>query len=342
MKALFFLKLFLLLVISSCSQNHQENLQAAKAFYAGFYNLENLFDTIDDPKIDDEEFLPTSDKKWNTQKYLLKIEHTAKVLSSVSKKKLPLIIGLCEVENKKVVNDLIVHPLLKKGNYSIIHYNSPDQRGIDPCMIYRKDYLKVLNSKTISVKLPNNHPTRDILMAEFELYNKQKLFVFINHWPSRRGGQQKSDINRITAAKALKEEVNLLLQNDNSANILIMGDFNDTPTDISILDYLKANQHPVNNELYNTSYLQAKKGIGSYNYKGNWEMIDQIIVSKSLIDKKNTLKLKENQVAILQKKWMMYQHPEFKDLRPNRTYSGNTYHAGYSDHLPVFIHLINK
>lgn len=337
----------LLITLNSCSQiktDYREFSPPKKitSFSIGFYNVENLFDTIDDPEIIDEEYLPSSEKKWNTEKYNQKLENLSKVISSENKKQLPLIVGLCEIENQTVIKDLVNQPSLKKGEYEYIHYDSPDQRGIDVGLIYQKKYASVNASKKINVALPEGKPTRDILMVELVLYNFEKLYVFVNHWPSRRGGEEESEINRITAAKTLKKEIDALLKKDSLANILIIGDFNDTPLNNSVLNYLEADTTISEKQLFNVSYSIAKKNIGTHNYQGEWSMLDQVIVSKNMVSNNSKLRLKENQVNILNYDWMMYEHPKYKDLRPNRTYSGNTYHAGYSDHLPTFIHLINK
>lgn len=336
-----------LITLNSCSQTKSDYrepspLKKITSFSVGFYNVENLFDTIDDPEIIDEEYLPSSEKKWNSEKYRQKLKNLSKVISSESKKQLPLIVGLCEIENQTVIKDLINQPSLKKGEYEYIHYDSPDQRGIDVGLIYQKKYARVNSSKKISVALPEGKPTRDILMVELTLYNYEKLYVFVNHWPSRRGGEEESEINRITAANTLKKEIDSILEKNSLANILVMGDFNDTPINNSILNYLEADTIVSEKRLFNVSYSLAKNKIGTHNYQGEWSMLDQIIISKNMLSTNSKLRLKENQIHILNYDWMMYEHPKYKDLRPNRTYSGNTYHAGYSDHLPVFIRLTNK
>lgn len=336
-----------LITLSACSQSRSDYRELSlpkkiTSFSVGFYNVENLFDTIDDPEIIDEEYLPSAEKEWSSAKYNQKLQNLSKVISSENKKQLPLFVGLCEIENQTVLKDLINQPNLKKGNYEYIHYDSPDQRGIDVGLIYQKEYAVVKNSKKIGVSLPEGKPTRDILMVELLLYNYESIYVFVNHWPSRRGGEEESEINRITAAKTLKKEVDLILEKDSLANILIMGDFNDTPFNNSILGYLEADTVVSEKKLFNVSYNLAKNKVGTHNYKGEWSMLDQIIISQNMLSNKAKLKLKETPVHILNYDWMMYEHPNYKDLRPNRTYSGDTYHAGYSDHLPVFIKLTNK
>ncbi len=339
--------ILLLITLNACSQSksdyHELSLpKKITSFSVGFYNVENLFDTIDDPEIIDEEYLPSAEKEWNSVRYNHKLQNLSKVISSENKKQLPLFIGLCEIENETVLRDLINQPNLKKGDYEYIHYDSPDQRGIDVGLIYQKKYAVVKNSKKISVSLPEGKPTRDILMVELVLYNNESIYVFVNHWPSRRGGEQESEINRITAAKTLKKEVDSILEKNSSANIIIMGDFNDSPFNNSILSYLKADTTVSENQLFNVSYSLAKNKVGTHNYQGEWAMLDQIIISQNMLSNNSKLRLKEPQVHILNYEWMMYEHPKYKDLRPNRTYSGNTYHGGYSDHLPVFIKLTNK
>ncbi len=304
-----------------------------------FYNVENLFDTVDDPHKQDNEFLPKSAKKWNSTRYQLKLQHIAEAISSIDNDNLPIFVGLCEVENRLVVNDLINQNPLKKGHYAVLHQNSPDKRGIDCAAIYRKDRISVEKVSFTQVLLPNHKEpsTRDILLAKVQLDHKYPLYILVNHWPSRLGGKEKSAVNRYAVAKKVRHLCDSLYQLSPNIPQIIIGDFNDTPSDSSLTFYLGADTLTNGkSRLQNLSYPIQKLGGGSYFYKNNWEMLDNVVVSKNL-NKAGFLKVKR--VAI---------HTEYNPLFYTnkqgtkslaRTYSGKQYHGGYSDHLPVFIEL---
>jgi predicted extracellular nuclease len=307
-----------------------------------FYNVENLFDTIDQPDVMDEEFTPDSEKEWNSEKYSKKIEDLAKVLNSIDNKELPAIIGLAEIENRSVLEDLINSKDLKKGNYGIVHQDSPDIRGIDVAILYRKDKVKVLDQEAIPVALPfdTSFKTRDILYVKFRLPDGKDLNVFANHWSSRRGGMKESEPRRMYSGVAVRRKIDLLLSRDIDSRFLIMGDFNDEPTNKSIMSILMATNKKKNigtGDLYNLFYDQHNEGnVGSYNYRNEWNMLDQIIVSYNLINRMNGFSCDYTSGRIFREDWMMYTD-EKGDVSPNRTYGGNNYYGGISDHLPVYV-----
>ena len=322
MKLLLLLILFPLLVIS---QNNEESVSNQNIFTV-FYNVENLFDTINNPNTSDDEFLPNSEKKWNSSKYFHKINQLARALSSLSKDKnsnnMPDIIGLCEVENKQVINDLLKTPTFSNHNYKIIHQDSPDSRGIDCALLYN-DKIELLNYDFIFVNNPNvKRATRDILYAKLKI--SDKIFnVFVNHWPSRWGGQEESNYKRVFAAKILRNYININVSKDDFT--LIMGDFNDYPNNESLSEIL------IENDLVNLMSTDFVLGNGSYNYKGLWNWLDQIIISKNFF--KPNLKLKS--VGSFQKEYMLYINKK-GESRPSRTFGGNNWYGGFSDHLPVY------
>lgn len=322
MKLLLLLILFPLLVIS---QNNEESVSNQNIFTV-FYNVENLFDTINNPNTNDDEFLPNSEKKWNSSKYFHKINQLARALSSLSKDKnsnnMPDIIGLCEVENKQVINDLLKTPTFSNHNYKIIHQDSPDSRGIDCALLYN-DKIELLNYDFIFVNNPNvKRATRDILYAKLKI--SDKIFnVFVNHWPSRWGGQEESNYKRVFAAKILRNYININVSKDDFT--LIMGDFNDYPNNESLSEIL------IENDLVNLMSTDFVLGNGSYNYKGLWNWLDQIIISKNFF--KPNLKLKS--VGSFQKEYMLYINKK-GESRPSRTFGGNNWYGGFSDHLPVY------
>lgn len=337
-----FLLLFVLSMSVSCSAQKESDVKASCAVM--FYNLENLYDTINDPLKDDESFLPDAERNWNTEKYNAKIEHLSKVIATGAEM-MPALIGVCEIENINVVRDLAASAYLKDENFDVIHFDSPDERGIDVALMYNTTKFNPKQSFPIHVTLPGETVdyTRDILCVKGELLlggNKETLYIFVNHWPSRVEGEEISAPKRAAAAQALKHVIDSLNNKLTNPNILIMGDFNDTPFDVSIQTILGAKELTAkrNDEtLVDLMTEKQKSGEGSYSYKGNWQCLDQIIVSTNLLNNK-LLDVDENSVQIVKQDWMLYHSDKYGDS-PNRTYAGTKYVAGYSDHLPVVVHL---
>ncbi|MEN8957485.1 MAG: hypothetical protein ABF258_05635, partial [Flavobacteriales bacterium] len=226
-------------------ETNNKQLQSSVGKVFGFYNVENLFDTIDDKYTIDEQFLPDSEKEWNTTKYFDKLNKLAKVITAMDKD-LPIFMGFAEIENQGVILDLISNTNLNNGNYGIVHYESPDKRGIDVGFMYRKEFMTIKHSENIEVSLPDNpdFATRDILYVQGELKGEDELHVFLNHWSSRRAGQKESEHKRVKAASVLRAKVDEILNKDASAKIIIMGDFNDYPTNKSVYEVLKAKGTP--------------------------------------------------------------------------------------------------
>jgi endonuclease/exonuclease/phosphatase family metal-dependent hydrolase len=305
----------------------------------GFYNLENLFDTIDDPHINDNEYLPDSKKKWNTSRYNQKIQNLSKVISQLGDNDGPEILGLCEVENGKVLQDLLKTELLKGNGYEIVHMNSQDKRGIDAAMIYKKKYFQVLSKCLISSDKEDGTLTpREILLVK-GLLGKDTLFILVNHWPSRLGGESTSEEKRIHLAKVLRKTADSILNVSKTDNILLMGDFNDEPVNKSISKFLNANNNLSNyskNDLLNPFYEVMQEGEGTIKYKSDWELFDQIMISASLKDNKAHTYL-ENSAGIYSPLWMHYMQKE--NNGPHRSFINSKYYGGYSDHFPVFIQL---
>ncbi len=313
-----------------------------KDFRIGFYNVENLFDTIDIEGKADEEFTPQSKKKWNTERYFKKLNDLAKVVEGMN---YPAILGLCEVENATVLQDFISETSLKNHNYGYVHFESPDFRGIDVAMIYQKRIFQVLDSETIEINFPKSiigeetYTTREILHVTGIFAEKETLHLYINHFPSRRGGLKASEPKRTYVAEQLMKSVNEVLSKNKNANILLMGDFNDEPDNNSITKTIGAKNLPDNSSspsLINCAYDLDQMKKGTYNFRGNWNMLDQIIVSNSMLQKDG--KLQTGEFQIFQKEWMMYKSDKY-GLTPNRTYGGPNYYGGYSDHLPVFVEI---
>ena len=305
------------------------------------YNVENLFDTIDDPKIPDEEFLPESEKKWTNERYQKKIDDLAKVISEVNPLETPEIVGLVEIENQGVLEDLIRTNALKDHHYAIIHEESPDYRGIDVALLYRKDAFTEIMHETLPVVFPEDtaFKTRDILHVVGKIRNKT-VHVFVNHWPSRIGGDDKTEPKRLLAASVLKKRVDLVLTLDPNAHIIIMGDMNDEPANNSLQETLGANLPGSGAKLVNLMMPDDMAGLGTYFYSGNWNMLDNLVVSSEMINGKQ-MKVENQKGNIYSSPWMIYTNKN-GDKTPNRSYVGNKYVGGVSDHFPVYFKMIVK
>ncbi len=305
----------------------------------GFYNVENLFDTLDNPLTKDDEFTPSSEKAWNSQRYQKKLNDLAHGISMMGNE-LPGFVGLCEVENIEVVKDLVKTDVLKPGKYGVIHSESPDLRGIDVAFIYRKGYFKPKNVNMIQVDLgPEERPTRDIMYVKGTIKGKTELHIFINHWPSRYGGVKASDIKRAKAAKALAHHVDSLLLYEPNTAVICMGDFNDYPVDESVREILGASSVNDDSKLVNLMFDEAETNMGSYNFKGQWGFLDQIIVSPILVNEKLPL-IKSGSTGAKFDSTMTYTNKKSGEMSPNRTYGGPNYYGGFSDHFPVAATLI--
>lgn len=322
-------------IFSSCSSKKKQSISFA------FYNVENLFDTIDDPAINDERYLPESEIPWNTERYQHKLDNLTKVMSSIDTSGFPTLFGLSEVENIYVLQDLVNHPSLKKANYQILHKNSPDERGIDVAMLYQNDFYTPVETQYIRIRFPFDtaNKTRDILYSKGLVKGSDTLHVFVNHWTSRWGGQEKTEAYRQFIGETLKYKTDSILQAQPKACIIIAGDLNDNPTDISVKQKLGALPvtKPINGtSLYNLSLNLFNMGEGSLYYK-SWDMFDQIIVSGSMLEGKGSIKVESIDQIVIKHDWMLYQ-PKEGPARPSRTAAGK-YYGGYSDHLPVFIRM---
>lgn len=305
------------------------------------YNVENLFDTVDDPKIPDEEFLPTSEKKWDNERYEKKLTDIAEVISEVNQKELPEVVGLVEIENQTVLEDLIKTGKLNGQNYAIIHEESPDYRGIDVALIYRKDAFKEITHEVLPVTFPDDpeFKTRDILHVTGKMRNKT-VHIFVNHWPSRIGGEDKTEPKRVLAASVLKKRVDQILVQDPKARIIIMGDMNDEPANKSLQETLGAAAPGSGAPLVNLMMPDDVAGKGTYFYSGNWNMLDNLVVSETVLKGKG-MTVEGGKGSIFSNDWMIYTNKN-GDKTPNRSYVGNKYVGGVSDHFPVYFKMIVK
>lgn len=315
---------------------------SAQRAVIGFYNLENLYDTIDDPLKNDDEFTPRGNLQWTQQRYTTKLRHLAYAVAAMGKPGHsvgPDLLGVCEAENKQVLEDLAGDSILRAQRYGVVLIEGPDQRGVDPGLLYKKTSFTVLESKAFPVKLKKDtaHKTRDILMVKGELYG-EPMVVFVNHWPSRRGGELNSRENRNSAARRLRWLADSIAQQAPGIKIILMGDLNDDPVNESVKKYLRTfsdNKDPVAGYFFNPFEQLYNKGIGSLAYKDNWNLFDQILLDQNCWQAQpntfNFVKAGVNNAVFLRN-----DYGNFKGY-PYRTYSGGIYTGGYSDHFGTFI-----
>jgi endonuclease/exonuclease/phosphatase family metal-dependent hydrolase len=309
-------------------------------FSVVFYNVENLFDTKDDPGFGDDDFTPNGKMRWAQVRYNKKLYQLAQAIAMAGEE-LPVMIGLCEVENRKVVEDLARTAPLKSRNYAVIHQDSPDERGIDVALLVDKDRASVGESVWLTVDLGSDR-TRDILHATVDMKGVGPVEVFVNHWPSRREGEQESAPKRMAAAKTVREEVDRLLAINDKARIIIMGDLNDEPLDASLKKGLLTDELISDDQgadLYDLVGMDKQAPVGSISYNGKWQYFDHLIVSRSLAFAGSTGPKAVNAASVKDGR-LIFHHPKYGD-QPNRTFSGKgDYHPeGYSDHLPVVLRL---
>lgn len=321
-----------------------QNIFAQKydTLVVAFYNQENLFNTVDDPENDDAEFLPSAKKEWTEERLEKKMFNLARVIRSMNNNNGPDIIGLCEVENQSVL-EMMVTKHLSDLKYQIVYEESPDKRGIDVGLLFKKDKFTFLSKNADTVDLSDHYPTRLILNANIVSKSKDTLHLFVNHWPSRRGGAEASEKNRVAAAQTLKDHVDKFFSTSNRANIIAIGDFNDEPTNNSIKETLNAqpfscpdvekHSKDFQKKLFNLAYSKKMNGEGSYKYQAEWDMIDQIIISGNLLTNKS-LHLICDSFEIYKPSFIVTHSGKYEGA-PFPTYGGIRYLGGYSDHFPV-------
>jgi hypothetical protein len=304
-----------------------------------FYNVENLFDIYNDPLTDDDEFLPSGVRRWNYKRYSRKINSVYKTIMAAGEWEPPAVVAFCEIENRKVVEYLVNGTYLSKYNYRIIHEDSPDERGIDVCLIYRADIVKVIDYDYFSpFRLIDKFKTRDVLYTRL-LAGSDTIHLFVNHWPSRRGGVLAGEEKRLIIAEMVKSKVDSIAANQKVPKIIVMGDFNTTPGDKAtgiLTGSLKGQSYMVN--------LSANlpQETGTYRYMGTWETIDQVIVSEGLINCRAGLSTAPEFFKVFSPDFLLKNDPKYPGLTPFSTYSGYRYQGGFSDHLPVLLDLKSR
>lgn len=299
-----------------------------------FYNLENLFDLVDNPHTNDTDFLPTSAKKWTPKRYDNKLKKLGFAISNIGRKetgKRPAVVGLAEVENAKVIQDLIASKHLKDCNYNYVHYNSPDERGIDVALLYDMSVFTVLHSETFTVSLFDDDMTpdytRDILLV-CGLLDGETLYIVVNHWSSRREGEKESENKRLVSSNKVIEIISKIRVKNPDAKIIVMGDFNDEPQNNSIKLLVKSCS------LFNPMETLQSYNRGSSYHNRKWSLFDQIMVSGNFF--KPSKHLFEYYTAnIFDEDFLKLFNGRYKGS-PFRTYVGKKYKGGYSDHFPVY------
>lgn len=318
-----------------------------QVFGVAFYNLENLFDTINNNGKYDLEFSPQGARQWNGDKYKSKLKNLSYAISQMTSKVTPMgpaIIGVSEIENKSVLDDLVKTDALKPWHLQVVHHDSPDLRGVDVALLYNPRFFKVLNvtNHTLSIPGEPRFKTRD-QMCVTGLLAGEKVSVIVNHWPSRLGGQEASSYKREAAAALSKHIADSLLADDPNQGIIIMGDLNDDPMDKSVakvLDAKKKKEDVQPGGFYNPWWSLLDKGIGTLAYKGQWNLFDQIVISDYFLGKdKSKLTFFKNQV--LNKEFLKTTEGDRKGY-PLRTFVGGAFVNGYSDHFPTEIYLVRE
>ncbi|KQT15570.1 endonuclease [Chryseobacterium sp. Leaf404] len=293
-----------------------------------------------------EEFTPSSAKNYNTKVYRQKLANEAKVISEMGAqytKTAPVIVGLIEVENRQVIEDLVKHPILAKYDYGIVHYNSYDYRGIDVALIYQKKRFKVTHSEKKELKVFNEEGrreyTRDILVVS-GLLDNEKVTFFMNHWPSRRGGEAASLPKRNAAAQLLKKSMDSIRTADPSVKLFAMGDFNDDPVSSSLKNHLKAQANPKDlseaTPYLNLMYPLYKKGVASLAYQDAPNLFDQIIVSQNVISKEVTKEYSVYKTEVFAPPYLVNKEGNYRGY-PFRSWNGDQFTGGFSDHFPAFV-----
>jgi hypothetical protein len=341
-------KLFALLLCFICLAGFSQE-KKYKLGVVAFYNLENFFDTVNDPNKNDEDFLPNGANHYTGAVYQDKIGKLTEVLSQIGKDVSPdgfSLLGVAEIENDKVLEDLVAQPQFAGRNLKIVHFDGPDERSIDPALIYNPRYFKVKHSEPLFVRMENPdgtlHYTRDVLWVS-GLYDGEMVHVFVNHWPSRRGGEEASAAARASAAGVSKHVIDSLMAIDPNTKVIVMGDLNDDPTSPSVAKVLGAKgkiSDVKDGGLYNPWVDFIKKGIGTLAYGDSWNLFDQIMLSSGFL-KKEQAGFFFKDAHIFNRNFMVTKSGKYKGY-PMRTYDGVVYNGGYSDHFPTYCILLKE
>lgn len=344
MKKLILFFSILLVTLAAFSQKHLYRISLV-----GFYNCENFYDTVNNPMVNDEEFLPNSDRRYNGAIYWDKVGRLSDVISQMGTDINPdglSFIGLAEIENDTVLNDLIHSAKLKDRKWKIVHYDSPDARGVDVAFLYNPKYFKVITSRPLFVKLPGGSKdaffTRDVLYVK-GLLDGDTVHTFVNHWPSRSGGEERSRPGRFAAASVVKTMIDSIYANSPTSKFVVMGDLNDDPVSPSLTKILGAKQKIEDvqpGDMFNPWVDFYKKGLGTSPYQDAWGLFDQVLVSGNFLNKDQKGYF-YHKATIFNKDFLVQKTGKWRNYS-KRTWDGITYNYGYSDHFPVFVSLLKK
>lgn len=346
MRKLFLSIMTLMVMVCSVSPAFAQEKKRYQMFGVAFYNLENLFDTINNNGKYDFEFSPAGKNKWDGHKYWSKIKNLSYAISQMKTKTTPLgpaVIGCSEIENITVLQDLVKADAIRDLNLQVIHHDSPDRRGVDVSLLYNPKLFKPIRvtNHPLVIEGMEYFKTRD-QMCVTGLLGGCRVGVIVNHWPSRRGGSEQSSYLREAAAALSKHIADSLLSVDPKMGIIIMGDLNDDPSDRSCAVTLGATRKKADCKeggFYNPFWQLLDKGVGSYIYRGGWDLFDQIIVNYNLVEGANGLKF--DRAEVFNREFLKQQTGQYKGY-PLRTFSGGAWTNGYSDHFPTEIFLLKE
>ena len=319
-----------------------------KPYSVVFYNLENLFDIYNDPETHDDEFTPQGVKQWNETRYQKKLTNMERVLFDIAaqQKEYPIVIGVSEIENRSVLEDLISQPKLKGANYRICHYDSPDARGVDVAFLYRPDVFKIQGSDNIKLHVEGlpNFRTRDLVVM-WGTIEGEPFYFLVSHWPSRLGGKEASQFKRDACAKQIREIKDSLLRENPATKVIVMGDFNDDATDASIVEVMGAKRKVKElqpGDFFNPYNEMLRAGLGTLAYQDEWNLFDNICVTENLVNaERGTLRIikgKKFYGNIFTRPYMLQLEGQYKNY-PLRTFVTNNFQNGFSDHFPVYIYI---
>ena len=319
-----------------------------KPYSVVFYNLENLFDIYNDPETHDDEFTPQGVKQWNETRYQKKLTNMERVLFDIAaqQKEYPIVIGVSEIENRSVLEDLISQPKLKGANYRICHYDSPDARGVDVAFLYRPDVFKIQGSDNIKLHVEGlpNFRTRDLVVM-WGTIEGEPFYFLVSHWPSRLGGKEASQFKRDACAKQIREIKDSLLRENPATKVIVMGDFNDDATDDSIVEVMGAKRKVKElqpGDFFNPYNEMLRAGLGTLAYQDEWNLFDNICVTENLVNaERGTLRIikgKKYYGNIFTRPYMLQLEGQYKNY-PLRTFVSNNFQNGFSDHFPVYIYI---
>jgi len=344
---MFFAVLFVLLTSAKATGSDPAPGRQFVIAGVGYYNVENLFDTILSPLANDPEWTPQGANQWNTERYNRKIFNISKVIGLMGQELTPsgiAVLGLSEVENRQVMIDLANHPHIKDRNYQVVHYESPDRRGIDVGLMYQPRYFTYISSKPYPTRVVgmDDFVTRDQLLVTGELLGERMHFIVV-HWPSRLGGERRSRPLRIAAAKIARHIIDSIQNAEPGARVMIMGDFNDDPSDLSVSRHLRAHDNRSKlsgRDLYNPFLDFYRRGIGTLAFRDAWNLFDMVILTPSLLANENK-QFRLLRAEVFNRPFLRQTSGRFQGYG-FRTFAGGVYLGGFSDHFPVYVFLVRE